>query len=44
MERNHFESGGGCDREDEEEQEEVCVFDQYKCEPVSLSEPTYTEA
>ncbi len=32
MERNHAESGGGCEREEEEK---VCVFDQYKCDPVS---------
>ena len=33
MERNHVESGGGCEREEGEE--EVCVFDQYKCDRVS---------
>ena len=40
MEWNQVESGGGCEREEEE----VCVFDQYKCDLVSKTEPTYTEA
>jgi hypothetical protein len=41
MERKHVESGGGCEREEEE----VCVFDMYKCESdfQDLSAPTHTE-
>ena len=40
MERKQVESGGGCEWE-----EEVCVFDKCKCDPVSqdLPEPTYTD-
>jgi hypothetical protein len=38
MERNHVEFGGGTERGEEE----VCVFDQYKCDPVSKTCPSLT--
>ena len=35
MKRKHVESGGGCIwcHGEREEEEEVCVFDKYKCDP-----------